>query len=307
MQNQISYPLLEKIGENPNDVSFLDKISAGNSGILKKEISERLLVCPKHPTYFSNIVRLSCPHCSSLDVEKLNLIEHKICGYIDKMSAFGVKYLEKIDKCPRCNRQIANYDKEIRIPGGWNICNSCTKKFDNPVIKLHCIKENHDFLLDEAQSMGVATYKINDESHGGLDKFVLLSPLRRIMESLGFRVDELSQVQGKSGMMHEVSMSASNEKNQTIIVFIKNAKELVDDAEVNSILVNVFDIAPTKTIFIGIPNVSERAKKLGDINNIAVITGNDVREITSSVENTLTREFSGQTKDSSDQEIRKIG
>lgn len=285
-QNTVNYPILENIGENPSDNKYLEYISSG-SDVLKKEIYERLLVCPDHPDNFSVIVRMYCPQCSSLDVEKLNLVEHKVCGYIADMNEFGVSFLEKINECPKCKKQVIDQKKEIRFPGGWHACNTCKQKFDITVIKLHCIKEDHDFTLESAKTLLIPCYKINEHSESGFDKFTILHPLKKILESFGFVVEDLPHIKGKSGMVHEVSLFSTNQKNQTIAVIIKNAKDIIDDADINSTIINVIDISPNKTMFIGIPSVSERAKALATVHDIVVITGNDAREILETAGNAL--------------------
>ena len=285
-QNTVSYPILESIGENISDNKYLEYVSSG-SDVLKREIYERLLVCPDHPDNLFATVRMYCPHCSSLNVEKLNLVEHKVCGYIADMKEFGVSFLEKIQQCPKCKREVTDQKKEIRLPGGWHACNTCKQKFDNIVIKLHCIKQNHDFTLESAKTLFIPCYKINEQSEGGFDKFTVLHPIKKSLESLGFAVEEMSHVKGKSGMVHEVSLFSTNQKGQTIAVIIKNAKETIDDADVNSTIINMIDISPSKTIFIGIPLVSERAKTLANAHKIAVITGNDVTDILSATDNVL--------------------
>ena len=79
-ENCLTYPILSKIGKSPDDVSYLDDLA--NEGTLKKEILEKLIICPIHHDTFSSSVKLYCPKCNSLNVEKLNLFEHKKCGFI---------------------------------------------------------------------------------------------------------------------------------------------------------------------------------------------------------------------------------
>jgi len=85
-ENCLFYPILAKVGESPDNVSYFDELVA--EGVLIKQVFEKLIICPIHPDAFSSSVRLYCPKCNSLNVDKLNLYEHKKCGYITESSAY---------------------------------------------------------------------------------------------------------------------------------------------------------------------------------------------------------------------------
>lgn len=290
--NRISYPILAKIGENEYDVSFLEKMASQSAGILERELYERLVVCPQHTQELYPSVRLYCPECSSVDVERLQLVEHRVCGYIAEKKEFGAVSVADIRTCPNCKRPIKDYKKEIRMPAKWNRCNACNKKFDNVIIKLHCRRFNHDFNIDEVETIAMPHYKLRSEASENVYTLSLLPQLNKILTSLGFIVEELSMVKGKSGMTHQTNIYAHNNENKTVAVFIKSSKNEIDDAEINSVLVRVLDIYPTLAIFIGIPSVSEMAKAMAAAHGMTIVTGKDVREIAVSVEQILSKEIS---------------
>ncbi|MFB5614073.1 MAG: hypothetical protein ACE5RI_03150, partial [Candidatus Nitrosomaritimum yanchengensis] len=64
-ENCLFYPILAKIGETPENQSFLDDLV--NEGVLKREVYEKLIICPIHPQAYSSSVRLYCPKCNSLN------------------------------------------------------------------------------------------------------------------------------------------------------------------------------------------------------------------------------------------------
>src|SRR3989344_413924 len=163
-KNSITYPILAKIGESEENMEFLEKLSSNTIGILEREIYERLIVCPQHPEDLSVSVRMYCPDCSSMDIHKLHLIEHKVCGYIAEKKEYGVVSVSDVKTCPNCKRPIKDYEKEIRMPGQWNKCYSCNKKFDNAKIKLHCRRFNHDFELTDMESVIVPRFKIKTDA-----------------------------------------------------------------------------------------------------------------------------------------------
>jgi hypothetical protein len=290
-KNQIRYPFLAKIGESEENADYLEKLASSSASILEREISERLIVCPHHPEDFTVSLRLYCPVCSSMDIRKLHLIEHKVCGYIAEKEEYGIVSVSDLRTCPNCKRQIKELQKEIRLPGQWSKCSSCNKKFDNPVLKLHCRRFDHDFDLTEIESITVHRYKLKKDAGRSIDILTLLSPLKKLLTTHGFIVEELSNVKGKSGVSHHTDIFAHNEKNQTVAVFIKSANEIIEDTEVNSILVNILDIGPTVTIFIGIPSVSERAKAMASTHNVKIVTGKDVDKIIIDVEKIISEKI----------------
>ncbi len=290
-KNSITYPILAKIGESEENMEFLEKLSSNTIGILEREIYERLIVCPQHPEDLSVSVRMYCPDCSSMDIHKLHLIEHKVCGYIAEKKEYGVVSVSDVKTCPNCKRPIKDYEKEIRMPGQWNKCYSCNKKFDNAKIKLHCRRFNHDFELTDMESVIVPRYKIKTGAGENVNVLTLLPQLKKTLTSLGFTVEELSAVKGKSGVSHQTNIFAHNNENKTIAVFIKTAKEAVDDIEVNATVVNVIDISPTWAVFIGIPTISERAKAMASTHKMIIVTGNDHNKITSDVAKKLSEEI----------------
>ena len=140
MTGQITYPILEEIGERESSVDFLENLTSSSTGILEKSVYERLVICPQHPDSFDVNARLYCPRCNSMDTEKLHLFEHKICGYISEKKNFEVSEGGIISKCPSCKKEIKDNKKELRIPAMWYTCQSCKEKFDDVEIKLHCRK-----------------------------------------------------------------------------------------------------------------------------------------------------------------------
>ena len=288
-KNRIGYPILTKIGEDQFNVEFLEKLALKATGVLEKEVYERVLVCPQHSEDLSVSTRLYCPECNSMHIERLHLIEHKVCGYIAPIEEFGVTTVNDVTACPNCKKKVKDLKKEIRMPGRWYRCHDCERKFDDAVIKLFCRRFNHDFSIHEAETYPISYFKIRQRAGESVDKLTLVPQLKKILTSLGYTVQEFPVVKGKSGMGHEVSIHAQNNENKTVVVIIRSAKEAIADAEVNSILVNALDISATRTVVIAIPSVSERAKAMASTHGVTIVTGQNLNEIISTVENMLSK------------------
>ena len=97
---KITYPLLTEINESEDNIEFLEKLSVSSSDVLEKTVYEKFLVCPQHPESLSVNVRLYCPHCKSMNIEKLHLFEHIKCGHISEKQSFKNSDEENSIKCP---------------------------------------------------------------------------------------------------------------------------------------------------------------------------------------------------------------
>jgi len=281
-ENRIKYPILEQIGESKLDADALEQILLGSGEIFERTITEKLVVCPTHSEDLSITIRLYCPSCSSMDIERLELIEHKVCGYIAEKLEYGVVSTLDVRMCPNCKRQIRDFKKEIKLPGNWNFCHSCNKKFDDAILKLHCRRFNHDFDIHEMKTVSVPVYKLKKSASDNKAALDLIPMLKELFTNQGFTVDSMIAIKGKSGISHPISIYAENKQN-TVAVFIKSARDEVPDTEINDVLVNVLDISPSLTILIGIPSISERAKAMATSNGISLVSGKEINEIVSQV------------------------
>lgn len=292
-ENRISYPMLAQIGEDERDTALLDNLASASVNILEKAIYEKIAVCPDHPEFLASSVRIYCSACGSKDVVKLHLMEHKVCGYIAEKKDFEVSATGDVTKCPSCKNVIKDPKKEIRLPGMWYECTSCKGKLDNPVMKLHCRKFDHDFELNNAILLVIPYYKLKKDTKAvHLDIYSVLSQTKQLLVSHGFVVEESSSVQGKSGISHAVSLYAYNTENKTVLIDVQGSETGIDDQEVFATLVKVLDIIPTIAIFIGIPSVSERARAMAAAHNIPIVSGKNFHEIQASLEQILTRNIS---------------
>ncbi len=293
-EGRLFYPLLSKVGEIQDNVAYLDGLVA--DGILEKQIHEKLIVCPIHPDTFSSSIRLYCPKCHSMGVEKMNLFEHKKCGYITESSNFD--FTSNADsQCPSCKKIIKNFEKEIRVPAMWYQCNDCSEKFDNAVIKLHCRKHEHDFDTNSGQFISTFSYKLkNSEISMNSDTTQIKDELLTLLEGFNFAAKLNVPIKGKSGNLHEIPIYAKSEiTNESILIFIKNQPNGIDQTDMNSILVPKLDIDPTNTLFVTVSLVNDGVSNLAKHYGINLISESDVSKIISRVESFVSDWYSKHT------------
>ncbi len=282
-EGHVFYPLLSKIGEVQDNIEYLDGLVT--DGILEQKIHEKLIVCPIHPDTFSSSVRLYCPNCHSLDVEKLNLFEHKKCGYITESSNFDFSDHDN-SNCPSCKKPIKNFEKEIRVPAMWYQCNDCSEKFDNAVIKLHCRKHDHDFDTNSGQFVTTFSYKLkNSEISINSDVSQIKDELLKLLQGFNFSAKLNVSITGKSGNVHEIPIyGKSKTTDESILIFIKNQPGGIDQSDMNSILVPKLDINPTNTLLVTISDINDGIESFAKHYGINLISKSDFSQIISSVE-----------------------
>lgn len=284
----IAYPILDQIGEDPTNIELLEKLTSNSFDVLEKTTYERLAVCPQHPESLSVTVRLYCPKCNSMDIEKLSLIEHKRCGYISENTNFEMASDGTIKNCPSCKKEIKNMQKEIAMPAMWYTCTGCKEKFDDVSIKLHCTKYKHDFETNKSHTIVIPGFRIKnlaDSSNSSISP--ILNELKDLLKSHNFSAEENYMVTGKSGNPHHVNIYGEDVNKRTVLIFIKNPAAEDDSAELNSKVIQVLDTSPTVAILIGFPSISEKAKTITTNYNISLVTEQDPSEILSSIKTIL--------------------
>ncbi len=85
----------------------------------------------------------------------------------------------------------------------------------------------------------------------------------------------------------KISIFASNEAKNTLLIDIKGAETEIEDSEINAAMVKVMDISPNVAIFIAIPSVSESAKNMAAAQKISLITGKDFNQMLDTVKKIL--------------------
>lgn len=282
-EGSIFYPVLSNVGEAQDNISYLDDLVS--DGILAKHIYEKLIVCPIHPTVFSSSMRIYCPKCHSMNVEKLNLFEHKKCGYIAESKNFDFSNIDH-SICPSCLKEIKSFEKEIRVPAMWYQCEDCKEKFDNAVIKLHCRKDDHDFDTNSGKFVTTFCYKLKNSDISNIsDTTQIKDELVKLLRGFNFSAELNSLVKGKSGNTHEIPVFGKSKSNDdSILIFIKNQSTGVDESDMNSILIPKLDIDPKNTLLVTVSDVKDGVENMAKHYGINLISDPDFSKIISRVE-----------------------
>jgi len=220
-----------------------------------------------------------------MNVEKLNLFEHKKCGYITESSNFDFKEHDNFH-CPSCKKHIKNFEKEIRVPAMWYQCEDCSEKFDNAVIKLHCRKHEHDFDTNAGQFVATYCYKLkNSQTTINSDTNEIKDELSKLLQGFNFDAKLNATIAGKSNNFHEVPIYGKNKiTDESLLIFIKNQSDGIDQSDMNSILVPKLDIEPTHTLLVTLSGINEGVDTLANHYGIHLVSEPDFSQIISRVE-----------------------
>jgi len=265
------YPQLTEIGEDPKNIQFLENLTSDSVDLLEKTVYERIAVCPQHPDSLDVNVRLYCPKCHSVDIEKLHLFEHKVCGYISETKNFTI--VNSVIECPSCKKPIKDKQKEIRIPAMWYNCNSCNEKFDDVLLQMYCRKFNHDFDTNMAATVSIPGFILKD-SQSTLDYDPsLLTKIKDLLQEHKFISEENFSLKGKSGHYHNIDLIATNPNTDTVFICILKSENAIDESGINTKIIEMLDCNPTKSIIIGL--LSKKAKSLASKYDISIIDSYD--------------------------------
>jgi len=290
-ENTLFYPILAKIGESPDNLPFLDDLV--NQGVLTKKVFEKLILCPNHPNAYSSSVRLYCPKCNSLNVDKLNLYEHKRCGYITESGTYDFSKI-KNPVCPSCKKEIVDFKKEIRMPAMWHQCLDCHDKFDNAIVKLYCRQFEHDFETNSGQFVTTYSYRLKDyDSPITSDDDKLHEDLEKLLANFNFNTEFKAAIKGKSGNSHKIPIYAKNNSSgEAIAIFVNRSEDGLSQADINSILIPILDVEPKHTLLLAKSGMDEDVKPVAKQYGIDIISDPDLSKIIQYVDEFVSERYS---------------
>lgn len=270
LNNGYRYPDVEEIVGDPESAKELLK-NLYDAGILKKELYDKVLHCPKCGSV--NIsTRYCCPKCHSFNIKKTSLINHVKCGYIDSEESFraGDKLV-----CPKCRKKLMKTDVDYVRAGVWCICNECGTSFDIPPSSHFCRECHQIFTFDEAVYEDAYIYSLSGDGMQNV-RWGLTALITEFLQNCGFKVESPGLLDGKSGTSHVFDIVARRRVG-TIrnVIVIDLATATDDDVVPEHFVINMFgkvhDSAPNKAFLVVVPKLEENGRRLTAYYNINLI------------------------------------
>ncbi len=278
------YPDAEKIIElGPLATrDWLDDLS--KNGLLTKKFVEKIIVCPSCKSPNAPVFYL-CPHCKAIDIEKRALLEHSLCGTIDKDDNFRQGELLI---CPKCGKKLGEPGLTYRQVGTWFLCRDCAKSFDRPQSLHLCRKCKNSFPVEEAVMVDVWSYSVTNEAKESFSSGSLyLRPLRLILEEFNYRVAIPGNIKGVSGNEHIFDLAALRGEGdaELLVIDIYASGGVVDESPIIKMFAKRYDTNPKHSVIMAIPEMSTKAKSLASLYHIEVIEAANASEAVEKLRN----------------------
>jgi len=134
--------------------------SLAERGFLQLREHDPVATCPKCDSH-KIAVRLGCRGCGSIDVKRVKILEHVLCGYMGAEDAF--RHGGSM-KCPKCGRAVKSDPErlldgdprsETRVIGSIFKCRDCNREFDKPEVRFECLEcsLSFDFRMARYESL----------------------------------------------------------------------------------------------------------------------------------------------------------
>lgn len=256
-------------GDSESAKQLVEKL--WDTGIFKRKFHEKIIVCPS--CLSANITSdYVCPNCNSIDIERKTLLEHTECGTIDGIDNFLV---EGGLLCPKCNKELIEVGADYQKLGSWFECSQCNKRADMPSPIHRCRNCGHIFTIKDAGFVTIYAYRISADAEDEFKRsYLIMKPIGAVLEDFQYRVEMPSQIAGRSGALHRFDVVATKGSETVILDLIASDKE-IDEVPVASMYASIFDVAPSQSILVAIPGLTDRAKKLALLYRITVIVATD--------------------------------
>jgi hypothetical protein len=115
----------------------------------------------------------------------------------------------------------------------------------------------------------------------------------KLLQGFNFTAELNVSIEGKSGNVHEIPIyGKSKTTNESIIIFIKNQPNGIDQSDMNSILVPKLDINPTNTLLVTVSGVNDGVENLAKHYGIDLISEPDFSQIIARVEEFVSEWYS---------------
>jgi DNA-directed RNA polymerase subunit RPC12/RpoP len=188
--------------------------------------------------------------------------------------------------CPSCAKEIKDMGLEIKVLAMWYKCEDCSEKFDDATLKIHCRKHNHDFDPNSGKLNNLFCYKLRTlHVSQNSDSTQIKNELVKLLNGFNFSTKQNVLIKGKSDNMHEIPIYVTSPSGkESLLIFIKNQFEGIQESDMNSILVTMLDIEPTRTLFVTPSKIMDGVENLAKHYHISVISDPDFSNILARVE-----------------------
>lgn len=260
-----------------------------NDEILVKELLETRVTCPKCGSLKASL-KLKCPACSSPSLKKETAIEHVKCGHIDFETVF--KNPEGRMTCPKCDSPLSK-EEDYRKLGFLYKCLVCGEFSKAPRRILVCGEYGHEYSEEDAVPFEIYGFSVNENRREIIEAESLdLSPVVKKLRASFWEAETSMFLKGKSGLEHPFTLMAyrpgSKDENETnVMVDVVFERRGIDETSVISLFSKILDFNVKRAVLIGVPNVGEGTRRLGESYGISVSECSKMEEVAETLWNAI--------------------
>lgn len=268
LEQTVRYLEVEQIVDGDPGVAKTIVQRLWDTGVFKRKIAEKVLVCPS--CLSSNVSNdYVCPNCNSIDIERKTLLEHTQCGNIDNADNFLV---EGGLICPKCNKELIEAGADYQKLGGWFQCTQCGKRSDMPNPIHRCRSCGHIFTIRDTGFVTLYAYRLGTEAEEEFKRsFMVIKPIGLVFEEYQYKVEMPGQIPGRSGALQRFDVVAAKGAGEVVVLDLIASEKTIDEVPVAAMYAKIFDVAPTQSLLVAIPGLSDKAKRLANLYRITAI------------------------------------
>ena len=270
------YPEAERFLSGPVTEALYIIRQLYEAGILLKKYRDKAVACPSCLSPAVSVKYL-CVSCSSSNIEKRRIVQHRTCGFSDVEESF-VREGEYV--CPKCKETLTKaglQEAEVNFK-----CRECGESFEQPTWMHGCRKCKFNFTLNEASFIDVFSYvlsaDVKDELEGSTTS---LAPFRRRLEELGFKIPLSTSLKGKSGSLQPFDLIAKGRvegRDFVIALDMVSSTEPLDVVPVSTLMGKLIDTGADVGVLVAIPSITQAGRNLAELYDILVIEADDAKD-----------------------------
>ena len=259
-------------------------------GFLRAELVDKVVLCK---SCGSAALQLSsgCPECGSVNLTRHQVIEHFVCGLIDKQEAFDSAGGELV--CPKCHRTLGMVGSDYRNLSPMYICQECNAMNKDLSQVMKCLACQTAAPLEEEKERPLYSYELNEERASLLRQQIKpVEAFTSHFRSRGYTVVSPAVIVGRSGARHtfdlaimasprngsdEATRSSAPEKTDGTAIEILISSTPIGVEEISAVYGKVDDLDCPSMIFVT-PGLTEDAHSYAASSSLNVFEGTSIEE-----------------------------
>ena len=120
--------------------------------------------------------------------------------------------------------------------------------------------------------MTLYAYRLGTEAEEEFKRnFMVMKPIGLVFEEYQYKVEMPGLIPGRSGALQRFDIVASKGATEIVVLDLIASEKDIDEVPVAAMYAKIFDVAPTQSLLVAIPSLSERAKRLANLYRITTI------------------------------------